>query len=243
MTHRVALVTGGSRGIGAAIAERLAADGYDIAISYSSNATAAEQVVEKIRAQGRKALAIKANGASVEGNREVIAETIVVFGRIDVLVCNAGTFFSGPIDEMSVSQIEHILNLNVRASMIETMEATKYMTAGGRIVYIGSAFGARAPFPGISLYAATKAALRGFAKGVARDLGPRGITANVVEPGPIDTDLNPDSGEVAALIRSFVATGAYGKVHDIADMVSFLASPQASYITGAALPVDGGLEA
>ncbi|WP_025860239.1 SDR family oxidoreductase [Acetobacter papayae] len=243
MTHRVALVTGGSRGIGAAIAERLAADGYDIAISYSSNATAAEQVVEKIRAQGRKALAIKANGASVEGNREVIAETIVVFGRIDVLVCNAGTFFSGPIDEMSVSQIEHILNLNVRASMIETMEATKYMTTGGRIIYIGSAFGARAPFPGISLYAATKAALRGFAKGVARDLGPRGITANVVEPGPIDTDLNPDSGEVAALIRSFVATGAYGKAHDIADMVSFLASPQASYITGAALPVDGGLEA
>ena len=243
MTHRVALVTGGSRGIGAAIAERLAADGYDIAISYSSNATAAEQVVEKIRAQGRKALAIKANGASVEGNREVIAETIVVFGRIDVLVCNAGTFFSGPIDEMSVSQIEHILNLNVRASMIETMEATKYMTTGGRIVYIGSAFGARAPFPGISLYAATKAALRGFAKGVARDLGPRGITANVVEPGPIDTDLNPESGEVAALIRSFVATGAYGKVHDIAGLVSFLASPQASYITGAALPVDGGLEA
>ncbi|MBO1328010.1 SDR family oxidoreductase [Acetobacter suratthaniensis] len=243
MTNRVALVTGGSRGIGAAIAQRLAADGYDIAISYANNAAAAEQVVEKIRALGRKALAIKANGASVEGNREVIAETLVVFGRIDALVCNAGTFFSGPIDEMSVSQIEHILNLNVRATMVETMEATKHMTSGGRIIYIGSAFGARAPFPGISLYAATKAALRGFAKGVARDLGPRGITANVVEPGPIDTDLNPDSGEVAALIRSFVATGAYGKAQDIADMVSFLASPQASYVTGAALPVDGGLEA
>ncbi|QEO16725.1 SDR family NAD(P)-dependent oxidoreductase [Acetobacter vaccinii] len=243
MSNRVALITGGSRGIGAAIAEALAAAGHDIAISYSSNPAPAEAVVARIKALGRKALAIKTNGASVEGNREVVAETVMSFGRIDTLVCNAGTFFSGPIDTMSVSQIEHILNLNVRAAMIETMEAAKHLKAGGRIIYIGSAFGARAPFPGISLYAATKAALRGFAKGVARDLGPRDITANVVEPGPINTELNPDEGETADIIRSFVANGTYGTVQDIAAMVTFLASPQASYINGAALPVDGGLEA
>ncbi|MBO1324974.1 SDR family oxidoreductase [Acetobacter sp. TBRC 12305] len=243
MTHRVAIVTGGSRGIGASIARALAADGYDIAISYSSNVAAAEQVTAEISALGRKAVAIKANGASMDGNRAVITQTLAAFGRIDALICNAGTFFSGPIDEMSLEQIEHILNLNVRAAMVETMEATKHMTKGGRIIYIGSAFGERAPFPGISLYAATKAALRGFAKGVARDLGPRGITVNVVEPGPIDTELNPAEGDVAALIASFVATGAYGKVEDIASMVSFLAGPRSSYVTGAAFPVDGGLEA
>lgn len=243
MSNRVALITGGSRGIGAAIAEALATAGHDIAISYSSNPAPAEALVARIEALGRKALAIKTNGASVEGNREVVAETVMSFGRIDTLVCNAGTFFSGPIDTMSVNQIEHILNLNVRAAMIETMEAAKHLKAGGRIIYIGSAFGARAPFPGISLYAATKAALRGFAKGVARDLGPRDITANVVEPGPINTELNPDEGETADIIRSFVANGTYGTVQDIAAMVTFLASPQASYINGAALPVDGGLEA
>ncbi|MFT8674877.1 MAG: SDR family oxidoreductase [Acetobacter sp.] len=243
MTHRVAIVTGGSRGIGASIARALATDGYDIAISYSSNVAAAEQVVAEVSALGRKAVAIKANGASMEGNRDVITQTLAAFGRIDALICNAGTFFSGPIETMSMEQIEHILNLNVRAAMVETMEATKHMTTGGRIVYIGSAFGERAPFPGISLYAATKAALRGFAKGVARDLGPRGITVNVVEPGPIDTEMNPAQGDVAALISSFVATGAYGKVEDISAMVSFLAGPQSSYVTGAAFPVDGGLEA
>ncbi len=243
MSSRVAIITGGSRGIGAAIAQALAKDGYDIAISYSSSAGAAEDVAQKVRALGRKALTIKANGASVEGNREVIAETIIAFGRIDALVCNAGTYPYGPIDEMTVAQIENILNLNVRAVMVETMEAVKHMKEGGRIIYIGSAFGARAPFPGISLYAATKAALRGFAKGVARDLGSRGITANVIEPGPIHTDMNPEDGEAAALISSFVATGTYGTVDDIASMAAFLASPKASYITGAALPVDGGLEA
>ena len=243
MTHRVALVTGGSRGIGAAIAETLAKDGFDIALTYARNADAAEAAAAKVRAHGRKALCIKADGSTVEGNQAGVAETLKEFGRIDTLVCNAGTYPYGPIDEMSVAQIDTVLNLNVRAVMVETMEAVKHMKEGGRLIFIGSAFGARAPFPGISLYAATKAALRGFAKGVARDLGPKGITVNVVEPGPIDTDMNPATGDVAKLISSFVATGTYGTVQDIASMVSFLASPQAGYITGAALPVDGGLEA
>ncbi|GBQ07001.1 SDR family NAD(P)-dependent oxidoreductase [Acetobacter cerevisiae] len=243
MTQRVALVTGGSRGIGAAIAETLAKDGFDIALTYARNADAAEAAATKVRALGRKALSIQADGTTVEGNQAGIAATVKEFGRIDTLVCNAGTYPYGPISEMSVAQIEHVLNLNVRAVMVETMEAVKHMKEGGRLIFIGSAFGARAPFPGISLYAATKAALRGFAQGVARDLGPKGITVNVVEPGPIDTDMNPATGDVAKLISSYVATGKYGTVHDIANMVSFLASPKAGYITGAALPVDGGLEA
>lgn len=243
MSQRTALVTGGSRGIGAAIALRLAADGYDVAISYASNEKAAAAVVSQIEAKGRKAVAIKANGGTAEGNIAVVAKAVETFGRLDALVCNAGIYPYGPIDQMSVEQIDKVLNLNVRAVMVETMEAVKHMGQGGRLIYIGSAFGARAPFPGISLYAATKAALEGFAKGVARDVGPKGITVNVVEPGPIDTDLNPADGEGAALIRSFTATESYGKVADIADFVGFLASPAASYITGASLPVDGGLTA
>ncbi|QEH95434.1 MULTISPECIES: SDR family oxidoreductase [Gluconobacter] len=243
MSQRAALVTGGSRGIGAAIALRLAADGYDVAISYASNEKAAAAVVSQIEAKGRKAVAIKANGGTAEGNIAVVAKAVETFGRLDALVCNAGIYPYGPIDQMSVEQIDKVLNLNVRAVMVETMEAVKHMGQGGRLIYIGSAFGARAPFPGISLYAATKAALEGFAKGVARDVGPKGITVNVVEPGPIDTDLNPADGEGAALIRSFTATESYGKVADIADFVGFLASPAASYITGASLPVDGGLTA
>ncbi|GAN90530.1 oxidoreductase/short-chain dehydrogenase/reductase SDR [Gluconobacter frateurii M-2] len=243
MSQRAALVTGGSRGIGAAIALRLAADGYDVAISYASNEKAAAAVVGQIEAKGRKAVAVKANGGTAEGNIAVVAKAVETFGRLDALVCNAGIYPYGPIDQMSVEQIDKVLNLNVRAVMVETMEAVKHMGQGGRLIYIGSAFGARAPFPGISLYAATKAALEGFAKGVARDVGPKGITVNVVEPGPIDTDLNPADGEGAALIRSFTATESYGKVADIADFVGFLASPAASYITGASLPVDGGLTA
>ena len=243
MTQRAALVTGGSRGIGAAIALRLATDGYDVAISYASNEKAAADIVSKIEAKGRKAVAIKANGGTAEGNRAVVTKAVETFGRLDALVCNAGIYPYGPIDQMTVEQIDQVLNLNVRAVMIETMEAVKHLGQGGRLIYIGSAFGARAPFPGISLYSATKAALEGFARGVARDVGPKGITVNVVEPGPIDTDLNPADGEGAALISSFTATNSYGKVANIADFVGFLASPAASYITGASLPVDGGLTA
>ncbi|WP_215766739.1 SDR family oxidoreductase [Gluconobacter cerinus] len=243
MTQRAALVTGGSRGIGAAIALRLATDGYDVAISYASNEKAAADIVSKIEAKGRKAVAIKANGGTAEDNRAVVTKAVETFGRLDALVCNAGIYPYGPIDQMTVEQIDQVLNLNVRAVMIETMEAVKHLGQGGRLIYIGSAFGARAPFPGISLYSATKAALEGFARGVARDVGPKGITVNVVEPGPIDTDLNPADGEGAALISSFTATNSYGKVADIADFVGFLASPAASYITGASLPVDGGLTA
>lgn len=150
MTQRAALVTGGSRGIGAAIALRLATDGYDVAISYASNEKAAADIVSKIEAKGRKAVAIKANGGTAEGNRAVVTKAVETFGRLDALVCNAGIYPYGPIDQMTVEQIDQVLNLNVRAVMIETMEAVKHLGQGGRLIYIGSAFGARAPFPGIS---------------------------------------------------------------------------------------------
>lgn len=243
MTHKIALITGGSRGIGAAIALKLAKDGFDIAITYARNEAAAEKIIAEIQSLGRKAVAVQADGGSTEGNIAAITKTYDVFGRIDTLVCNAGIYPYGTIEQMTVSQIENVLNLNLRAVMVETLEALKHMKTGGRLIYIGSAFGERAPFPGISLYAATKAGLIGFAKGVARDLGPKGITVNVVEPGPIATDLNPEDGASASIIRSFTATETYGKVSDIARTVSFLASPDASYITGTSILVDGGLVA
>lgn len=241
MTNRVALITGGSRGIGAAVAEHLAADGFDIALSYASSATRAEELAEKLRKTGRKVLTIQADGASVEGNRKVVAETVKHFGRLDTLVCNAGAYPYTSIENATLEQIEQTLNLNLRGVMVETHEATQHMQKGGRIILMGSAFAGRAPFGGLSIYSATKAGLRGFAQGAARDLAPKGITINVVEPGPIHTDMNPSHTEGAAVLASFVATGKYGAVADIARAVSFLASPNAGYITGAALPVDGGL--
>ncbi|MDG6094263.1 SDR family oxidoreductase [Acetobacter sp. AN02] len=241
MTTRVAIVTGGSRGIGAAAALQLAEDGLDVVLSYAGNAAAAEKTAQGIRDKGRRALAVKADGSTTEGNRVVIAAALSEFGRIDVLICNAGMYPYGPINEMTIEDIDRVLNLNLRAVMVETMEATRHMKEGGRLIYMGSAFGERAPFPGISLYAATKAALIGFAQGVARDMGQRGITANVIQPGPVDTDLNPADGSGADLIRSFTATQSYGKTTDIARAVSFLASPAAGYITGTTLTVDGGL--
>lgn len=241
MTEHVALVTGGSRGIGAAVAEHLAAQGFDIAISYARNAARAEELAEKIRQMGRRVLTIQADGATIEGNRKVVADTVAHFGRLDVLVCNAGTYPHKTIDQASIEDIEYTLNLNIRAVMVETHEAVQHMQKGGRIILMGSAFAGRAPFPGLSLYTATKAGLRGFAQGVARDIGPRGITINVIEPGPIDTEMNPADTEGAAALAGFVATGAYGVVEDIARTAAFLASPAASYITGTAIAVDGGL--
>lgn len=241
MTQRVALVTGGSRGIGAAICLRLAADGFDVALTYASNAARAEETAEAIRKHGRRALPIKADGAKVEDNRRAVAETVAQFGAVDVLICNAGMYPYGSIDTATDEEIDRVLALNLRAVMVETSEAVRHMQKGGRLIYIGSAFGERSPFPGISLYSATKAALPGFARGVARDLGKRGITANVVQPGPIDTELNPKDGEGAAQIASFTATGSYGATSDIASAVSYLASEAGAYVTGTTLTVDGGL--
>jgi len=241
MTRKVALITGGSRGIGAAIARQLAEQGFDIAISFARNKAKADEVAEQITKLGRKVALIQADGSTVEGNQLVIKETVKQLGRLDALVCNAGIGNHKPITEVTSEDINAVLNLNLRGMMIETSEAVKVMGEGGRIVLMGSAFAGRVPFGGLSVYAATKAGLRGFAQGVARDLGKKGITINVLEPGPIDTDLNPSDTEDAKYLSSFVATGAYGHVSDIANAVGFLVSEQAGYITGIAMPVDGGL--
>lgn len=243
MTKPVAIITGGSRGIGAAIAQKLAHDGFDIAISFARSATQANEICQKIEALGCKALSIQADGSTVEGNKKVISETVKHFGRVDVLVCNAGMFSYKNIDQVSVDDINDMLNLNLRSVMVEVSEAVRHLPSGGRIILIGSTFAGRAPFAGISLYSAAKAGLRGFTKGVARDLGQKAITINVIEPGPINTDMNPADGEAFDLISSFTATKNYGQVDDIARTVSFLASSESGNITGAAIAVDGGLQA
>ncbi|MBV1822915.1 SDR family oxidoreductase [Komagataeibacter oboediens] len=242
MTQRVAYITGGSRGIGATIAKSLAKDGYDIAISYARNEQAAQKTVDEVRALGRRGMAIRCDGEG-NGNRAAIRRVVADMGRIDALVCNAGIYPFGDVADMTDEQVDAVLGLNVRAVMIETIEAARHMTQGGRIILIGSTFADRSPFPGISLYSASKSALNGFARGAARDLGPRGITINVVQPGPIDTDMNPATGPAADMLRSFMCHKEYGQVSDIASVVSFLASPAASFMTGSAVTTDGGLAA
>ncbi|MHC0613148.1 SDR family NAD(P)-dependent oxidoreductase [Komagataeibacter oboediens] len=242
MTQRVAYITGGSRGIGAAIAKSLAKDGYDIAISYARNEQAAQKTVDEVRALGRRGMAIRCDGEG-NGNRAAIRRVVADMGRIDALVCNAGIYPFGDVADMTDEQVDAVLGLNVRAVMIETIEAARHMTQGGRIILIGSTFADRSPFPGISLYSASKSALNGFARGAARDLGSRGITINVVQPGPIDTDMNPATGPAADMLRSFMCHKEYGQVSDIASVVSFLASPAASFMTGSAVTTDGGLAA
>lgn len=241
MTGRIALVTGGSRGIGAAICQALARDGFDVALTYASNEQRANETAEAIRAIGRQALPIRADGAKTADNRRAVEETVAAFGQIDALVCNAGRYPYGTIDHMSDEDIDSTLALNLRAVMIETAAAVPHMSRGGRLIYIGSAFGERSPLPGISVYSATKAALAGFVRGLARDLGPRGITANVVQPGPIDTELNPKDGDHAATLASFVAIGEFGETADIAAAISYLVSDAAGYVNGTTLTVDGGL--
>lgn len=241
MTVKIALVTGASRGIGAGIACQLASDGYDVAFSYLRDPSGAQETIKQIEAFGCRALAIQADGSTIEGNEKIVEETMRVFRRLDVLVCNAGIYPKGTIDEITPEIVEAGLNLNVRGPMIETAAAVRYMEEGGRIILMGSAFGGRTPLPGLSLYSSTKAALRGFAKGVARDLSDRGITINVVEPGPINTAMNPSDTDAAKVLAGFVATGAYGKISDVVNVVSFLANERSSFITGSALVVDGGL--
>lgn len=243
MSNPVAVITGGSRGIGAAVALKLAHDGFDIAITYARNAEAAQKTTAAIEKLGRKALAIQSDSGNTTDNATLTDKVLKAFGRLDVLVCNAGAYPYGGPDKLTVEDICRTLDLNMRGVMIESFSAARVMKKGGRIILIGSAFGERAPLPGLSVYSATKAGLAGFAKGLSRDLGPAGITVNVVQPGPIDTELNPADGEGSDALRATLAIRAYGTVDDVASLVGFLASPASSYITGAALSVDGGLTA
>lgn len=242
---KVALVTGGSRGIGAAIAKRLAKDNATVAISYTSSPDKAEAVVAEIRRQGAQAAAFKADQADIHQVEEMVKAVVKQFGRLDILVNNAGVFVEGSVDDPSadIEALERLFAINVTGVVATVRAAVKFMPEGGRIILIGSVNGERVPLAGMADYSATKAALIGYSKGWARDLGPKNITVNIVQPGPIDTDMNPDQSDFANLIKPRLALGRYGKPEEVAAAVAFLASPEASYITSSILNVDGGMNA
>lgn len=243
LTNKVALVTGGSRGIGAAIARRLAAEGAAVAITYVNGKQKADEVVDAIKREGGNAIAIRADSSSVEDVKSAVAETARVFGRLDVLVNNAGIGAVAPLDEISLDDFDRMVAVNIRGVFAATQEASRHMGEGGRIITIGSVNADRIPFAGGSVYAMTKAAVAGLTRGLARDLGPRGITVNNVQPGPIETDMNPSDGPFAEMLKSFMALDRYGQADEIAAMVAYLAGPEAGFITGASLTIDGGFAA
>lgn len=243
LTNKVALVTGGSRGIGASIAKRLAADGASIAITYARDATSATAVVEAIKLTGAKAVAIKADGGDPAAVKAAVEETVKTFGQLDILVNNAGTAIPKPFAETTLEDIDHVLNLNVRGVMVATQAALKHMKSGARIIMIGSCVGERVIAPGLVSYSSTKGAVKMFAQGLAREIGGTGITVNNIQPGPIDTDLNPADGDWAVSQKAATALGRYGHVDEVAALVAFVAGPDSSYITGANLTVDGGTNA
>ena len=243
LAGKVALVTGGSRGIGAAIAKRLAAEGASVALTYSKGAEAAASVVEAIEHDGGKAVAIQADAADADAVRNAVETTVETFGRLDVLVNNAGTVIPMPVEETTLADFDRVFAVNVRGTFVATQAALKHIKSGGRIIMIGSCLGERVFFPGMAPYAATKGAIKMFTQGLARELGARGVTVNNVQPGPIDTDLNPASGEWAAGQRAAVPLDRYGHTDEVAALVAFVAGPESSYINGANLTVDGGINA
>ena len=240
LANQVAFVTGASRGIGAAIALRLARDGAAVAITYASSKNKADEVVREIEAAKGRAIAFHADSADAAAVKSAIDETVIHFGRLDILVNNAGIAAMAPIENYSLADFDRMVAVNIRAVFVASQEAARRMTAGGRIITIGSVNADRMPTIGGSVYAMTKAAVAGLTRGLARDLGARGITVNNVQPGPIATDLNPPVGEFADSLRAIMALPHYGEVNDVAAMVSYLAGPEAKYITGACLNIDGG---
>ena len=243
LTNRVALVTVGSRGIGAAIAKRLAADGASVVITYAKDAKAASAVVKAIERDGGKAIAIQADAADTEAVKGAVEKAVATFGRLDVLVNNAGTAIPKTFEETTLEEMDRVIDINIRGVFVTTQAALKHMNDGGRIIMIGSAVGERVQTPGLVPYSATKGAVKIFTQALSREVGSRGITVNNVQPGPIDTDLNPAAGDWAVPQKAATALGRYGHVDDIASMVAFVAGPESSYITGANLTVDGGMNA
>jgi 3-oxoacyl-[acyl-carrier protein] reductase len=240
LAGKAALVTGGSRGIGAAIARRLAGDGAAVALTYTSGQAKAGEVVRAIESSGGKAVAIQADGADAQAVKNAVAETVRAFGRLDILVNNAGIVVIAPLDQVSLEDFDRLVALNIRGVFVATQEAARHMGEGGRIINIGSVNADRVPFGGISVYSMTKAAVAGLTRGLARELGQRGITINAIQPGPVETDLNPASGPFAETMKSFMALKRYGKPDEIAGVVAYLASPEAAFVTGASLTIDGG---
>ncbi|MFD4542733.1 3-oxoacyl-ACP reductase family protein [Streptomyces bauhiniae] len=239
----VALITGGSRGIGAAVALRLAEEGADVVLTYASRADLAGEVVEKVKAMGRRALAVRADSADAEAVTAAVEEAVAMFGRLDILVNNAAVFLVGPLADMGPAEIDRTLAVNVRAPFVASRAAARHMGRGGRIISVGSNVADRAPFSGLALYSMSKTALAGMTKGLARELGPRGITVNLVHPGPTDTDTNPADGPNAEAITGLTAVGRYAEASEIAATIAHLASTDGAYITGASVHVDGGFTA
>ena len=240
---KIALVTGGSRGIGAAIAKRLAADGASVVITYAKDSRAASAVVKAIERDGGKAIAIRADAADVEAVKAAVEKTVATYGHLDVLVNNAGTAIPKTFAETTFEDMNRMIDINLRGTLAATQGALKHMQSGGRIIMIGSAAGERVVVPGLVAYAATKGAVKMFTQGLSREVGSRGITVNNIQPGPIDTDLNPAKGEWAVPQKAATALDRYGHADEVAALVAFVAGPESSYITGANLTVDGGMNA
>lgn len=243
LSGSVALVTGGSRGIGAATVRRLASLGADVAFTFSSSKKQADAVVKSIEALGRRGLAIDADSANSEALREAVAHVASAFGRLDILVNNAGIFPSGPFEHVTEEEIDQTLGIHVRAAMVASQAALVHMQAGGRIISVGSCFAQRVPYAGVTLYAASKSALIGFTKGLAREVGSRGITVNIVDPGSTNTDMNPSDAPGVADEIAHMAVDHYAEPDDIAAAIGYLASPDARFVTGTSIAVDGGFTA
>jgi len=243
LTGKVALVQGGSRGIGAAIVRRLALQGAHVAFTYVSSAGPAQALAEEINSAGGKALALRADSADASAVQQAVKNTVETFGRLDILVNNAGVLAVAPVAEFDLAEFDRMLAVNVRSVFVASQAAAPHLGQGGRIINIGSTNAERMPFAGGAPYAMSKSALVGLTKGLARDLGPQGVTVNNVQPGPVDTDMNPADGDFADSLIPLMAVGRYGHAEEIASFVAYLAGPEAGYITGASLTVDGGFSA
>jgi 3-oxoacyl-[acyl-carrier protein] reductase len=243
LENKVALVTGGSRGIGAATVRRLAAEGAKVAFTYSRSAEKAEALVADIAANGGRAVAIAADNTKPEEVIKAVTETVGQLGSLHILVNNAGVFIGKEFGEHTIEDYDQVMDVNVKAVFVAALEAVKHMTAGGRIITIGSNMADSSLSAQTTLYTMSKSTLQGFTRGLARDLGPKGINVTLVQPGPVNTDMNPADSELADVLRSKMAIPAYGTGDDIAGLVSFLASEEGKYITGSWITIDGGLNA